>query len=270
MARESSPAFQFYPQDFLADDKVALMSPAARGCYIVLLCHCWLHKYLPKDLDSLSNLARANARSFPQIWRSISSCFRDTEHGLVNPRIEREREKQAIFRENKRKAGKAGGKQTQSRRQADVQAKSTSSSSSSSSSSVSNQKDLANQNVQASTTGEVTRANGNGSYVSVSLPINGTTDSDLAERAGRFCERYAELYPKHRKGARYLPKPALDWPKAIDLCRTWDDARLEKLAIVFLKTDHDFATKGSRTIGQFAALASWCDDRLREVESGGR
>jgi hypothetical protein len=99
---------------------------------------------------------------------------------------------------------------------------------------------------------------------------NGTVPDELAERAGDFCRLYAELYPKIRKGARYLPKPALDFQKAIELCAVWPDARLEQLATVFLKTDHDFAANGSRTIGQFAALASWCDDRLREVESGGR
>lgn len=91
---------------------------------------------------------------------------------------------------------------------------------------------------------------------------------ETAERAGRFCERYGELYAQHRRGARYLPRPALDFQKACDLCAVWDDARLERLATVFLKTDHDFAASGSRTIGQFAALASWCDDRLREVEAG--
>lgn len=98
-------------------------------------------------------------------------------------------------------------------------------------------------------------------------PINGTLDDEIAERAGRFCERYAELYPQHRKGARYLPKPALDWPKACELCAVWDSDRLERLAIVFLKCEEPFAQSGSRTIGQFAAMASWCDARLAEVET---
>lgn len=89
----------------------------------------------------------------------------------------------------------------------------------------------------------------------------------VADRAGLFCERYGELYQQHRRGARYLPRPALDFTKAVELCQVWDSERLERLAEVFLKTDHDFAASGSRTIGQFAALASWCDDRLREVEA---
>jgi len=102
--------------------------------------------------------------------------------------------------------------------------------------------------------------------VSFHAPMNGTTDEALAMRAGAFCERYAELYPIHRRGARYLPKPALDYTKACELCAVWDNERLERLAVVFLKCEEPFAQSGSRTIGQFAAMASWADDRLREVE----
>lgn len=85
-------------------------------------------------------------------------------------------------------------------------------------------------------------------------------------RARKFCDRYAELYRQHRNGAQYL-RQANDIVRAEELCCTWDDQRLERLAVVFLKTDHEFAMSGSRTIGQFAVLASWCDDRLREVEA---
>ena len=86
-------------------------------------------------------------------------------------------------------------------------------------------------------------------------------------RAGRFCqETYPSLYEKHRKGARYVSKPHLDFQEALELCRVWDDARLEQVATVFLTTDHEFAEKGSRTMAQFRAMASWCDSKL--VEAG--
>lgn len=88
---------------------------------------------------------------------------------------------------------------------------------------------------------------------------------EIAERAGRFCERYADLYAKHRKGARYLGKPTLDFQEALQLVATWDDQRLDKIATVFLTTDHEFAEKGSRTMAQFRAMASWCDSRLIEA-----
>ena len=98
-------------------------------------------------------------------------------------------------------------------------------------------------------------------------------DADVTERAGRFIERYGDLYEKHRN-ARYFVRPQRDYQTAVELCRTWtDDARLDKIAAIFLTTDHKWASEGSRTIPQFAALASWCDGQLAEWEKqhgGGR
>ncbi len=94
------------------------------------------------------------------------------------------------------------------------------------------------------------------------------TDETVTARAGEFCKLYQTLYPLHRKGARYTMRPARDYAAAVTLCETWtDDSRLEKLAKIFLMTDHDFAESGSRTIPQFLALASWCDGRLAESEA---
>jgi len=90
-------------------------------------------------------------------------------------------------------------------------------------------------------------------------------DPDLSRRARTFCERYAQLYRDHRRGARYVSKPDTDLVEAEQLVRVWDDDRLEQLAVAFLKTDHDFAEKGSRTMAQFRSMASWCDSRLREA-----
>jgi len=96
---------------------------------------------------------------------------------------------------------------------------------------------------------------------------NAETDDDvLLRRAGVFVnETYPALYAKHRKGARYVSRPALDFQEAVQLVATWDDARLEQIATVFLTTDHEFAEKGSRTIAQFRSMASWCDSRLIEA-----
>jgi hypothetical protein len=87
-------------------------------------------------------------------------------------------------------------------------------------------------------------------------------------RAAAFLDRYQALYPTHRKGARYALKPVRDYAAAVTLCHTWqDDARLDKLAIIFLTTDHKFAEEGSRTVPQFLALSSWCDSRLCDYEA---
>ena len=95
------------------------------------------------------------------------------------------------------------------------------------------------------------------------------TDPKITERAGRFIERYQALYPQHRNGARYAVRDTRDYAAAVTLCQTWpDDARLDKLAVCFLTTDHRFAAEGSRTVPQFLALASWCDGELSAWEQG--
>ena len=93
------------------------------------------------------------------------------------------------------------------------------------------------------------------------------TDLAVTTRAGEFLDRYTELYVKHRKGARYALNPVRDYNAAVTLCATWDDVRLDKLAVIFLTTDHKFADEGSRTVPQFLALASWCDGKLAEHEA---
>jgi len=38
---KNPPAFQLYPNDFLADPNVAVMNLAELGAYFKLICHCW-------------------------------------------------------------------------------------------------------------------------------------------------------------------------------------------------------------------------------------
>lgn len=95
-------------------------------------------------------------------------------------------------------------------------------------------------------------------------PAAALVEDDLANRAGRFCERYAELFSEYRRGARYYPRPALDFEEAVNLCATWDDSRLETLVIAFLTTDDRYCREGSGGIKHFASRASWCDGKLRE------
>ncbi len=92
--------------------------------------------------------------------------------------------------------------------------------------------------------------------------------TELAERAGRFVERYSQLYTERRKGAKYLRRqPALDWDRACKLCETWDDARLEQMAIIFLITDDEWISGTDRGFAVFASKATWADDRLAEWEA---
>jgi hypothetical protein len=102
-------------------------------------------------------------------------------------------------------------------------------------------------------------ANGGGSG-------NGDGGDDLASRAGDFIERYKALHVRLRKGAHYIGRPALDFQEALQLVGVYDDARLDKLAFVWLNTDHDFAQNGTRSLAKFRSMASWCEERLIEWE----
>jgi hypothetical protein len=144
MGGDKSPAFQFYPKDWLADDKVKLMSAAARGMYITLLCYNWLDGSIPETTNALARLVSVPKNRFELVWnRVLSKCFIVRPEGrLTNPRLERERDKQRFYAELRSAAGKRGGrprkangKQTESKPESKPKAKKRPPSSSSSSSS---------------------------------------------------------------------------------------------------------------------------------------
>lgn len=93
-------------------------------------------------------------------------------------------------------------------------------------------------------------------------------EPEIGDRAAAVVERFGALYAELRKGAKYLrQRPALDWDRAMGLCRTWDDGRLEKLMRIFLTTDDEWIARTGREFGVFVSKATWCDDRLREWEA---
>ncbi len=112
MAKEKSPAFQFYPKDFLTDSHVVGMTLQERGAYITLLCLCWMDGSVPVDLAALARLCRVSTAAFTRFWPAIEPCFTLVSDRLVQPRIERERRKQVEFRAMKAAAGQKGGKAT--------------------------------------------------------------------------------------------------------------------------------------------------------------
>lgn len=126
MAAEKSPAFQFYPKDFLTDSHVAGMSLQERGAYITLLCLCWQEQSLPMDTKRLANMVGVPVRHFTRLWPALEVCFKLVDGRLIQPRLERERQKQIDYRAMKAAAGAMGGrpkaeaKQDESRDKAEV------------------------------------------------------------------------------------------------------------------------------------------------------
>jgi hypothetical protein len=93
-------------------------------------------------------------------------------------------------------------------------------------------------------------------------------EQTLAQRAGDFLEKYAELYTKHRHGARMtIVRSPAEVQEALTLCATWDEFRLVKLVEIFLTTDDEWIAGTDRSFKIFAKKAGWCDDRLAQWEA---
>ncbi len=109
-----APAFQFYPSDFLSDLKVQLMTTTQVGAYLLLLCHDWSSDGLPDDAEDLALLARMEVETFRTDWkRRLEKCFEPhpSKAGhITNPRLQKERQKQAAFRTKQSAAGSKGGR----------------------------------------------------------------------------------------------------------------------------------------------------------------
>ena len=112
MAKEQSPAFQFYPKDWLSDDRVMAMTPAQRGCYVQLLATCWLAVKLPDDPVALANISGVSELFFSaEIWPAVGACFQRDGKFLRHKRLDEERRKQRVFRKRASSAGQAAAKQ---------------------------------------------------------------------------------------------------------------------------------------------------------------
>lgn len=109
-----SPAFQFYPGDFLSDGHQMVMELDEVGAYIRLMCVCWKEGSIPKDLGTLARLVRANgAEEMKRIWPALEPCFEehpDDPDAWVHPRIEKERAKQQARRKKQSAGGRKGAK----------------------------------------------------------------------------------------------------------------------------------------------------------------
>lgn len=108
MAPEKTPAFQFYPKDFLTDGKVLRMSMAQRGLYITLLSICWTERHLPSGVTELAQMVGLPVQVFRKLWPGVDICFTETPKGLSHKRLDEEREKQDVFRRRMSDRGKKG------------------------------------------------------------------------------------------------------------------------------------------------------------------
>lgn len=99
------PAFQFYADDFVAGTSV--LSTEEIGAYILLLCHQWNAGSIPNDDNLIRRIAKVT-QAFD--LGLLKTKFELIDGVLKNPRMEREREKQRLFREKQAENGAKGGR----------------------------------------------------------------------------------------------------------------------------------------------------------------
>jgi uncharacterized protein YdaU (DUF1376 family) len=99
----NSPAFQFYPQDFLVG--TADLSPEEVGGYIRLLCYQWAKGGLPNDDAKLASMSGCHGNAVA----SIRHKFRIYPDGILrNERLEKVRDDQTAFRAKQADNAKRG------------------------------------------------------------------------------------------------------------------------------------------------------------------
>lgn len=247
MAPEKAPAFQFYPKDFLSDEKQAAMSAQECGVYIRLMCRCWLEGSIPDDVTQVARLGGVTTAQLRKFWPAIRRCFaaHETDAGrLVHGRLERERSKQDSFRRRQSDKGSKGAEKRWPRDGTGIATA------------------MAQAIPKHSSSISDLRSPDSSRYVS-EVP----RDED-ATRAATFIDRYAELYSQYRHGATWLRrKPVLEFQAALRLIGAFPDDRLEKLVKVFLKSDDDWIAGTDRGLLVFESKASWCDERLATWEA---
>jgi uncharacterized protein YdaU (DUF1376 family) len=99
------PAFPFYAQDFLTG--VMHFDLAEKGAYITLLCYQWAHGKIPKK-----RLGLILGYGWESVWETISEKFIEKDDFLMNERLEKERDKRALFKEKQSENGRKGGRPT--------------------------------------------------------------------------------------------------------------------------------------------------------------
>lgn len=108
--KNKSPAFQFYPDAYLSDLNVELMTLEEQGAYMRLLCHAWKNATagtLPNNDEILAQLSRLGKEKWEQSKQKILNAFEVTDEILLHKRLLQESKKQREFKKlQKEKANK--------------------------------------------------------------------------------------------------------------------------------------------------------------------
>lgn len=96
-----------YIPDYLAD--TAHLTTIQHGAYMLLLMHYWRNGPLPDDDEELASIAKADAKTWKAIGRTIRRFFSHIDDGLLHQkRMDHERSRWAELSDRRSRAGKAG------------------------------------------------------------------------------------------------------------------------------------------------------------------
>ncbi len=105
MAPNKSPAFQFYPKDFMAG--TATMSLQEVGAYMRLLCYAWDTGSVPNDPPERARICGCSKAQERELWKKVGKKFLLQDDAYFNERLEEERKKQSDYRRRQSDKGKA-------------------------------------------------------------------------------------------------------------------------------------------------------------------
>lgn len=105
-----SPAFQMYPNDWLMDEDVILMSELEEWCYFRMVLLCWKYDSLPASHEDIAKLVGKGGST--TLVAAVAKCFisdpKNPER-IRHKRLDKEREKQRQWSEKSKIGGKMSG-----------------------------------------------------------------------------------------------------------------------------------------------------------------
>lgn len=101
-----SPAFQFYPNDWLGSQRVQMLTLEEEGAYMRLLCFCWQHGSIPADAAQAARLiGKGGSTTLATVVLAMFQPSPDPTR-LIHDRLEAERAKQSVWREKSAAGGR--------------------------------------------------------------------------------------------------------------------------------------------------------------------
>lgn len=101
------PAFQLYAADFYMD--TITWSNEEVGIYNRLLWVQWINGPLPNDDNELKGITKTTDKKWSKTWPKIGKKFVDNGNGgLINLRLEKQRETQLQYQQSQSESGKRG------------------------------------------------------------------------------------------------------------------------------------------------------------------